>query len=140
MAGPVKEGKGRPTVMTPEALSKIEEGAKRNYNHVQMALSADIGYSTFARYLEQNPDFREKIDALRNQPSMLAKDNVYNSLIDGDINSAKWQLENVDGAEYSKRQITETKEDLTVKFSDLGDVDKADASKIVGFVLGRIKK
>jgi hypothetical protein len=140
MAGPVKEGKGRPTVFTPEALQKIEEGARRNYKHTEMALHANISYSALAHYLAENPEFRQRLDTLRGHVSMRSKDNIYAAVDTGDVKVSQWHLENVNADEYSKRQITETKEDLTVKFSDLGDVDKADASKIVGFVLGRIKK
>lgn len=140
MAGPVKEGKGRPTVMTPETLRKLEEGAEWSLNDTELALHADIGYSTLKDYFKANPEFSARIDKLRHKPSLLAKLQVYKDLREGDTNTAKWQLENRNNAEYSKKQVTENKEDLTVKFSDLGDVDKADASKIVGFVLGRIKK
>lgn len=140
MAGPVKEGKGRPTVITPELLHKLEEGASMGMNTAELACYVDVSQRTVYNIFEQDPDFLQRIETLRNKTSMVAKVNVHREVLAGDVDLSQWQLEHRNSGEYTKKQETVSKAETTIKFSDLGDVDKADASKIVGFVLGRIKK
>lgn len=104
------KGAGRPTVMTPRVLAKLEECFSKGYNEFEAYNTARISKDAFYDYKNKHPEFTEKIAWLRNNPNIKAKEIVNDKLNEGDINTAKWQLERRAKDEYSTRNETTGKD------------------------------
>lgn len=87
---------GRATVMTPGTLHKLEEAYVVGATHLEAAIYADIAESTLHNYRSKNPEFSERIDALRGMTSLKAKINIERAIENDDINTSKWHLERRD--------------------------------------------
>ena len=97
-----KREEGRPTVMTDVVLQKLEQGFLMGFNDTEACLYANIAPSTLYKYQENNPEFAEKKNHLRENPKMIAKTTVYNRL-GRDPETAKWYLERKSKDEFSPR-------------------------------------
>lgn len=95
---------GRPTVMTPEIVGKIEYGFMKGLNVTECCHYADISRQAFYDYLEKNPDFADRIDELKSNPSTRAKLNVVEAIENGDTDLSKWWLERKNKDEFSLKQ------------------------------------
>ena len=113
---------GRPTVMTPEVVSKIEYGFMKGLNVTECCHYADISRQAFYDYLEKNPDFTDRIEELKSNPSTKAKLNVVEAIENGDTDLSKWWLERKNKDEFSlKQEIAADVKDnvtITVELSD----------------------
>ncbi len=67
---------GRPTVMTDEAIRKIEEVAALDGSVAEMAYYAGIHPDTIYAHLKENKDFSDRITALREKPILKARQTV----------------------------------------------------------------
>jgi len=88
-----KDGRGRPTVMTPDIVSKLETGFSNDLTDLEACLYAGISRSTLVRYEEQNPEFRHRKELLKGALAVKAKNTVAKKINSGDFNAAKWWLE-----------------------------------------------
>lgn len=79
---------GRPTVMTPAIIDKLEQAFSFDFNDQEACLFADIWPSVLYRYEEKHPEFKERKKALRNRPLMLAKTTIVKNI--GDLSNAQW--------------------------------------------------
>lgn len=105
--GKKKKGKGgRPTVMTPEVFRKIEEVAALGGSIEEMAMFADINRATLYSYLEDNKEFSDRIDALRERPVLKARTTIMADIESPD--TAKWYLERKKRNEFSPKVEVET--------------------------------
>lgn len=75
-----RDGVGRPKVVTKQVLAKLEHAYKIGCPHVEAAFYADISVSTLGRFRKENPDFDEKIEALRSSNSIAARENVSDAI------------------------------------------------------------
>jgi len=67
---------GRPTVMTPDVLAKLEQAFAIDAT-VEEALSyAEIKPDAYYDYLKKNPQFCDRIKDLRNRPILAARQRV----------------------------------------------------------------
>lgn len=66
----------RPTVMTEEVLSKLEEAFAWGCTDVEACLHADIAAKTLYLYQEKNPEFIQRKEALKENPILLARSTV----------------------------------------------------------------
>lgn len=82
---------GRPTVMTPDVILKLEQAFAIDASVEEACSYADIGRNTFYVYLKENPEFQDRINDLRQKPVLKARQTVVQSL--SDATSAKWYLE-----------------------------------------------
>ena len=71
---------GRPSVMTPETISKLEHAFGIGCNKKEACAYAEISESTLYDYLATHPDFSDKIERLIQNPILLAKNNIVESL------------------------------------------------------------
>lgn len=94
---------GRPTVITPEVLNKLQQAFLRGYSNRAACIYADLVEGTYYKYCKENPEFIKKKEAWQENPVSLARDAVYNSLVEGDVQTAKWTLERKCKDEYSLR-------------------------------------
>lgn len=73
---------GRPTVMTDEVIRKIEEVAALDGSVAEMAYYAGIHPDTVYAHMKSNPEFSDRITALRNRPVLKARQTVTKALDD----------------------------------------------------------
>lgn len=89
--------KGRPTVMTEETVKKLDEGFSMGFTDEEACFYANISKQTLYNYIEKNPDYLYRKEALKNNPKLLAKRNIFNALEKGTrIEDSKWYLERRD--------------------------------------------
>lgn len=87
---------GRPTVMTESTLAKLDEGFLMGFSDKEACLYADIHPATLYRYNEENPEYRERKELLKDQVNMRAKNNIAAAIKLGDKELSKWYLERRD--------------------------------------------
>ena len=108
---------GRPTVMTNEIVGKLEYGFMKGLNITECCHYADISRNAFYEYCERNPDFKDRIEELKSNPSTKAKLNVVEAIEQGDTDLSKWWLERRNKDEFSLKQEinADVNESVTVK-------------------------
>ncbi len=87
---------GRPPAVSEKVKLRIEEGFTKGFNKTQVALYADISSSTLYKYLSENPDFAERCKDLSEHVLLLARQNIYEKLAEGDDYTSRWMLEKKD--------------------------------------------
>lgn len=102
---------GRPTVMTPETLKKLEDAFLVGATDIQACLAADISHATLYNYQEKNPEFIDRKEALKSSLALQAKNNMANSIASGDTTDSKWYLERKEKAEFSTQTNTNSQFD-----------------------------
>lgn len=107
------ESVGRPTVMTEDVLQKLEFAFMRGLTDLEACLFANIGTTTLYNYCEENPEFRERKEELKKNPTAKAKLNVYEAIENKDVDVSKWYLERKAKDEFSTKQ--EVSGDIKVK-------------------------
>ena len=106
MARPKKKSNaGRPTVMTPETLAKLEQGFKIGLTDTECCCYADIDEATLYRYQEKTPEFSEKKRKWKQLPIAKAKNTIFKSL--DDPKTAQWYLERKCKEEFSTQSKLE---------------------------------
>ena len=95
---------GRPTVMTDEIVGKLEYGFMKGLNVTECCHYADISRTAFYDYLEKHPEFTDRIESLRSNPSTRAKLNVVEAIEHGDTGLSVWWLERRNKDEFSTKQ------------------------------------
>lgn len=108
--------RGRPTIMTDDVVSKIEYGFMKGLNVTECCHYADISRNCFYEYLEKNPDFKDRIEELKSNPSTRAKLNIVEAIENGDTDISKWWLERKNKDEFSTRQDinANVEQDITI--------------------------
>ena len=104
---------GRPSVMTEETLQKLEYAFMRGLTDTEACLYAHIGTTTLYNYCEENPEFRDRKEELKQHPTAKARLNVTEAIEKGDADLSKWWLERKAKEEFSTKQTIEG--DIKVK-------------------------
>ena len=99
---------GRPTSMTPETISKLEEGFTMGFTDLEACLYAGISKTTLYNYQEENPDFTERKTLLKENVKMIAKRNIFTEIGAGDKQLSQWYTERRDPDFNPKQQIDHT--------------------------------
>lgn len=110
---------GRPTVMTPEVISKLEDSFLYDMTHDEACLRAGISRSTLGLYLSENPEWRERVELLRNQPFTRARIAWINSFSDEskpNVDAAIKYLERKKKDEFSPRSEVTGKDGEGIEF------------------------
>ena len=94
---------GRPSVVTPDNIDKLEEGFIMGYTDEEACLYAGISTSALYRYQEDNPEFRERKALLKKAVTLQAKQNVTRAINKGDKKLSKWWLERRASDEFSTK-------------------------------------
>lgn len=71
---------GRPTVMTPETLRKLEEAFALGATDQEAIFYANISKTTFYDYCKEHPDFAERKEDLKETPILKARRTVVANL------------------------------------------------------------
>jgi hypothetical protein len=114
-----KHAGGRPPIMTPELVKKLEECFSNSLTDEEACLIADISKPTLYAYCEAHPEFSDRKELLKKRPSIKAKLNRVNAINKGDQFASAWWLERKSRDEFSTKSFTETK---AVTFHSLKNV------------------
>jgi hypothetical protein len=95
---------GRPTVMTEETIQKLEYAFMRGLTDLEACLYANISKSTLYNYCEENPEFMERKEELKQHPTAKARLNVTEAIENGNEDLSKWWLERKAKSEFSTKQ------------------------------------
>lgn len=109
---------GRPTVMTETTVAKLEEGFLMGLTDREACLYADINPSTLYRYCEENIEFSERKELLKEQVKMRAKQNISKAITEGDKQLSQWYTERRDPDFNPKQQIDHTTKGEKIDNSD----------------------
>lgn len=110
---------GRPSVMTPAVIGKLEEAFAKGLNDGEACLFAGIKPSPFYDYCQAHPDFYEKKEALKKQLNIHAKFNISQQIHDGDKDISKWWLERRAKDEFSTRTEQVGRDNKELEFTQL---------------------
>ena len=119
---------GRPTVMTPETIDRLEEAFSNGASDTEACFFAKIGKSTLYDYCKDNVDFSERKEALKEMVKYQARKNVIDKIRDGDIAQSNWYLERKAKNEFSVRQELggiDGKDLFTIKQEEKTMIDNA---------------
>lgn len=95
---------GRPTVMTPEVIAKLEDGFLKGLTDLECCLYAGISKDALYDYCNKYPEFSDRKEQLKKQPAVQAKLNILEALENGDKDISKWYLERKSKDEFSLKQ------------------------------------
>lgn len=98
--GPKNKG-GRPTVMTPEVVSKLEEAYAMGCPDTEACVFADISRQTLFDYQEKHPEFIDRKAELQEKPFLLARATIMKSIVTP--SGAQWYLERKKKGEFAQR-------------------------------------
>jgi hypothetical protein len=93
---------GRPTVMTPATVSKLEEAFAYGCSDSEACFYADISKQTLYEYQKKNPEFIDRKEALKERPILAARQKVVQEIAN-DVKNAQWYLERKRKDEFSQR-------------------------------------
>lgn len=98
-----KKTAGRPTVMTPEVVNKLEQAFSMGCSDLEACLFADISKQTLYDYQAKNPEFADRKAMLKETLILKARSVIATSLNNKDENTAKWYLERKAKNEFSTK-------------------------------------
>ena len=88
-----KETRGRPRTIDSNVLLKLETAFSFGASVREAIAFSGVKSSTFYDYLNENPEFSERIELLKEKMPLKARHVIYKALEDNDVNTAKWLLE-----------------------------------------------
>jgi hypothetical protein len=122
-----KHAGGRPTIMKPDVISKLEEVFALGGTDKEACFYANICHQTLYDYQKLHPEFVERKEALKEKPILKARQTVVKAL--DDPVSAQWYLERKRKSEFGKRDehvfipTEKTLEDLLDDYENKNDTD-----------------
>lgn len=93
---------GRPTVMTPMVVKKLEEAFAVGCSDAEACFYAGIPKQTLYNYQKKHPGFIDRKEALKERPILLARQKVVREL-ESDVKNAQWYLERKRKDEFSQK-------------------------------------
>ena len=94
--------------MTPEVIRKLEDAFGWGCTDLEACCNANIGKSSLYKYCDENPEFSERKEVLKNQPVMRARRVVLAALEEDDINTAHKVIDRKEG-----QKVVQTTVELT---------------------------
>lgn len=94
---------GRPSVFTPDVLSKLEAAFCNDFTDQQALEHAGISSATYYRWLKHDDKFRERIRRAQSYPIILAKRAVIAAIKEGDGKLALRFLERRQAERYCSK-------------------------------------
>ena len=124
---------GRPTVVTPIIVGKLEEAFAMGCSDEEACLFADINKSTLYDYIKRNPEFADRKENLKKNPVLKARQVLLNHLALDDKDIAKYVVDKHDG---KAKQSVDVSGEMTnylkvaiVEFSDEKDDGEDDGGQ-----------
>jgi len=84
---------GRPTVMTKEALSKLEGAFADGATDKLACFLAEVSEEAFYSYQNKNPEFKQRKEYLKDQVKFQAKKVIRDAIANGDLDTSRWYAE-----------------------------------------------
>lgn len=109
---------GRPSVITPEVIRKLEEAFSRGCSDLEACLHADIWKTALYDYQRDHPEFAERKEKLKETTIMLARQTVVRSLKDN-VDIALKYLERKKRDEFSTRSELTGKDGGAIETKDI---------------------
>lgn len=95
----------RPKKINDKVVRKLEEAFSMGCTDGEACAYAEIGRSTLFDYIEENPEFSDRKETLKNMPSFKAK-RIINTALDGeDLVTAHKVVDRKEGSKI-KQEIT----------------------------------
>lgn len=120
-----KAASGRPTVMTPEVLLKLEQAFSFDATSVEACMYAGCSQTAFSEYIKNNPEFAERRELLRSKPVLAARESVIKNMKnDGSLAlkylerkkkdefSVRFETTGKDGSPLLKPEVEHTQEEI----------------------------
>lgn len=126
MSDLIKREVGRPTVFTEEVLKKLEEAFSLGCTDKEACLLANISPASLYNYQNENPEFIERKELLKQDPILKARQTVIKALDDPE--HAEWYLERKRKGEFSPAHINATVE-LPKPLVDLNELRENNRSQ-----------
>ncbi len=116
---------GRPTVITPEVIAKLDQAFAIDCTVEEACAYADISRDAFYDYLKRNPKYSDRIEKLRQRPVLAARERVVKGVKENYSNAMdylkrKKKMEFGDASEVTIR-VPKPIDDV---LSDIEDVQK----------------
>ncbi len=71
---------GRPTIMTPTVVKKLEDAFKLGCSDIEACFAANISKQTLYNYQEKYPEFIDRKSSLKENPTFIARKSVVQGL------------------------------------------------------------
>jgi len=94
---------GKYTKMTDEAIKLLEEAFAMDCPITEACLYANIRTQTYYNWIEKKPELKERFDALREKPFLLARTTIIKSIQDN-TQSAFEYMKRKKGKEFGDKQ------------------------------------
>lgn len=98
---------GRPHTITPEILTKLDEAFSNGASDKEAIFIAGVASSTFYKYCQENPEYLERKEALKDMIKYQARKNLTKAINSEDKAISQWYLERKVKEEFSPRQELE---------------------------------
>ena len=123
---------GRPTVMTPETIARLEDGFLKGMTDKEACLYADIAMATLYNYGEKFPDFLERKEMLKENVKLHARINIAENIIEKkDKLLSQWFMERKVKDEFSLRNEITGKDGEAIKAKlDLSSIPTDELERI----------
>ena len=92
---------GRPTVMTPETVGKLEEAFLWGCTDIEASLHAGIHRDTLYAYIEKNPSFSDRKETLKTSPLLRSRRIISDKLDENDAAQANKVIERKEGTKHT---------------------------------------
>lgn len=101
------EDVGRPTLMTPETVNKLEQAFSLGATDLEACFYAGISKQTLYNYQAKYPEFVDRKEALKDKLVLKARQVVASAMESGDKQTAQWYLERKKKDEFSVKTQTD---------------------------------
>lgn len=96
---------GRPTVLTPQVVSKLEALLSIGLTVREACLESGISHETYYSRVRSDERFADKMAKAQNTVTTTAKKVVATQVLGGDTKTAMWWLDRLDKKELAKQQV-----------------------------------
>ena len=101
------EDVGRPTLMTPETVNKLEQAFSLGATDLEACFYAGISKQTLYNYQAKYPEFVDRKEALKDKLVLKARQVVASAMESGDKQTAQWYLERKKKDEFSVKTVND---------------------------------
>ena len=115
----MSEQLGRPTIMTPETISRLREAFLMGCTDREACIYADISQSTLYLYQQENNEFSEQKNTWKINPVLKARKTIFDNL--DSVGVAKWYLEKKAREEFGTIEVEDSSQPMKIMFVDEDD-------------------
>lgn len=115
---------GRPTVMTPEVLDKLEFAFMHAMSDKEACFYANISPATLYSYQSKHPEFAERKEELKLDPNIKAKIKLVKDIPDS-LDQSRWWAQHRMHDDFTTKTILEHSGEITQRTDVTPEVAKA---------------